>query len=166
MKGMIKMNKEEVIQFLNDKGIAYTITEHVPVYTIEEMLENHIPYPETIAKNLFIRDDKKKNYYLVSVREDKRVNLKQFQEAHGTRRLSFASEGDLEKILGLSKGAVTPLGLLNDTEKITHFYLDRDLTGGDISVHPNENTATVKMKTADLLKLIEENGSEIHIVEM
>ncbi len=160
------MNKQEVIDFLKRKGIAFTITEHEPVYTIEEMLERKIPNPETIAKNLFIRDDKKRNYYLVSVREDKHVNLKQFQEEQGTRRLSFASEADLEKILGLGRGAVTPLGLLNDSQKITRFYLDQDLADGEISVHPNENTATVKLRTRDLLVLLEENGTKIHIVKM
>ncbi len=160
------MNKQEVIDFLNRKGIAFTITEHAPVYTIEEMLERQIPNPETIAKNLFIRDDKKRNYYLVSVREDKHVNLKQFQEEQGTRRLSFASEGDLEKILGLSRGAVTPLGLLNDSQKMTRFYLDQDLADGEISIHPNENTATVKLRTRDLLALLEGNGTEVHIVKM
>lgn len=89
------MKKQEVMQLLRERGISYSMTEHGPVYTIEEILENQIPNPETIAKNLFVRDDKKKNYYLVSVREEKRVNLKEFQERFGTRRLSFASEGDL-----------------------------------------------------------------------
>ena len=160
------MNKQEVMAYLDQKGVPYTLTEHIPVYTIEEMVNIDIPDMETVAKNLFVRDDKKRNYYLISVREDKRVNLKEFQETNGTRKLSFASEADLEKILGLTRGAVTPLGLLNDEQKITQFYLDQDFVDGEISVHPNENTATVKMKTSDLVKLIEENGNEIHIVKM
>ena len=160
------MNKQEVMAYLDQKGVPYTLTEHIPVYTIEEMVNIDIPDMETVAKNLFVRDDKKRNYYLISVREDKRVNLKEFQETNGTRKLSFASEADLEKILGLTRGAVTPLGLLNDEQKITQFYLDQDFVDGEISVHPNENTATVKMKTSDLVKLIEENGNEFHIVKM
>ncbi len=160
------MNKQEVMDYLKDQGVEYTVTEHAPVYTIEEMVEQKVPDMETVAKNLFVRDDKKRNYYLISVREDKRVNLKEFQEAHGTRRLSFASEGDLEKILSLTRGAVTPLGLLNDEQHIAQFYLDQDLTNGYISIHPNENTATVKMKTADLIRILKENGCEVHIVKM
>ena len=160
------MNKQEVMEYLKNQGVEYTVTEHAPVYTIEEMVEQKIPDMETVAKNLFIRDDKKRNYYLISVREDKRVNLKEFQEAHGTRRLSFASEGDLEKILSLTRGAVTPLGLLNDEQHIAQFYLDQDLTDGDISIHPNDNTATVKMKTTDLIRILKDNGCEVHIVKM
>ena len=64
------MTRQELIDFLDNKGISYEITEHVPVYTIEEMLECNLPYPEIIAKNLFIRDDKKRNYYLITVQEE------------------------------------------------------------------------------------------------
>ena len=53
------MQKKELLQLLDKKGIAYQITEHDPVFTVEEMLNANLPYPEIIAKNLFIRDDKK-----------------------------------------------------------------------------------------------------------
>ena len=88
------MTKNELYQFLDAKGIFYEVTEHVPVYTIEEMLEANLPHPEIIAKNLFVRDDKKRNYYLITVKEDRLVNMKEFQEQFGTRRLSFASGND------------------------------------------------------------------------
>ena len=79
-----------------------------------ELSNIEIPYPEYDAKNLFVRDDKKRNYYLITVKGDKRVNLKEFRK-NNTRPLSFASADDLMGIMGLVPGAVTPLGLLNDT---------------------------------------------------
>ena len=111
------MTRQALLQILTDKGIRFEITEHVPVFTIDEMLAANLPDPEIIAKNLFVRDDKKRNYYLITVKEDRQVNLKAFQEQFGTRKLSFASENDLMAILGVIKGAVTPFGLLNDAEK-------------------------------------------------
>ena len=60
-----------------------------------ELAEVPCPYPEADAKNLFVRDDKKQNYYLITVKGEKRVNLKAFRKAQGTRNLSFASAEDL-----------------------------------------------------------------------
>ncbi len=155
------MTQNELYELLNQKRIKYEITQHVPVFTIEEMLEAKIPNPEIIAKNLFVRDDKKRNYYLISVREKRVVNLKEFQAQFATRRLSFASESDLSEILGLYKGAVTPFGLLNDREKIVQFYIDRDFIHGKIGIHPLENTATIWINTQDLIALIKEHGNSV-----
>ncbi len=161
------MNKQEVYQFLKDNNIQYEVTEHPAVYNMEEMDNLHLPYPYS-AKNLFVRDDKKANYYLITVKEEKRVNLKEFRKQNGTRNLSFASENDLIDILRLTPGSVTPFGLLNDKEQKVKFYIDEDLLSGDgmIGIHPNENTATVWLKTEDLIKILKENGNEINIVKI
>lgn len=161
------MNKQEVYQFLKDNNIQYEVTEHPAVYNMEEMDNLHLPYPYS-AKNLFVRDDKKANYYLITVKEEKRVNLKEFRKQNGTRNLSFASENDLIDILRLTPGSVTPFGLLNDKEQKVKFYIDEDLLSCDgmIGIHPNENTATVWLKTEDLIKILKENGNEINIVEI
>ena len=161
------MNKQEVYQFLKDNNIQYEVTEHPAVYNMEEIDNLHLPYPYS-AKNLFVRDDKKANYYLITVKEEKRVNLKEFRKQNGTRNLSFASENDLIDILRLTPGSVTPFGLLNDKEQKVKFYIDEDLLSGDgmIGIHPNENTATVWLKTEDLIKILKENGNEINIVKI
>lgn len=86
------MNKQEVYDFLTSRGIEYEVTEHGAVFNMKEMSHVELPHPEADAKNLFVRDDKKRNYYLITVRGDKRVDLKKFKEEHGTRPLSFASE--------------------------------------------------------------------------
>ena len=117
-----------------------------------------LPYPDAEAKNIFVRDDKKRNYYLITVKGDKKVNLKYFKEKYHTRSLSFASEQDLMAILGLQAGSVTSLGLINNTEHKVQFYLDQDFLDEPklIGIHPNDNTATVWLKTDDLIILIEE----------
>ncbi len=159
------MNKQEVYDFLTSRGIEYEVTEHGAVFNMEEMSHVELPHPEADAKNLFVRDDKKRNYYLITVRGDKRVDLKKFREGHGTRPLSFASENDLMSLLGLIPGAVTPLGILNDSEKKVKFFLDEELVNdGLIGVHPNDNTATVWLKTTDLIDIITEHGNEVEAV--
>lgn len=160
------MNKQETYQYLKDHNIPFEITEHRAVYNMEELDSIDLPYPEGDAKNLFVRDDKKKNYYLITVKGDKRVNLKDFRKAHGLRPLSFASPEDLKKYMDLTPGAVTPLGLLNVEEAPITMYLDAEFKDSIIGIHPNENTATVWVQGDDLVTLLRENGCEVEIVEI
>lgn len=160
------MNKQETYQYLKDHNIPFEITEHRAVYNMEELDSIDLPYPEGDAKNLFVRDDKKKNYYLITVKGDKRVNLKDFRKAHGLRPLSFASPEDLKKYMDLTPGAVTPLGLLNVEGAPITMYLDAEFKGSIIGIHPNENTATVWLQGDDLVALLRENGCEVEIVEI
>lgn len=162
------MNKLEIYEYLNQKHIWHEITEHEAVYNMEELSKIEIPYPEQDAKNLFVRDDKKKNYYLITVKGDKRVDLKEFRRRNHTRPLSFASEADLNSIMKLIPGAVTPLGILNDEERRVQFFLDADFLGEPalIGVHPNENTATIWLKTEDLIQIIKEHGNPVETVEL
>ena len=162
------MNKQEIYDLLAERGVWHEITEHGAVYNMEELAGVELPYPEADAKNLFVRDDKKRSYYLITVKGDTRVDLKEFAAKHGTRKLSFASPDDLMAILGLIPGAVTPLGLLNDGERRVIFYLDSAFIGepGLIGVHPNDNTATVWMKTEDLIEMIKEHGNDVNYFEI
>ena len=162
------MNKEEVYALLDSKGISYEITAHKAVYNMAELADVPLPYPEADAKNLFVRDDKKRQYYLITVQGDKRVDLKEFRKAFGTRSLSFASAEELLSILHLTPGSVTPLGLLNDEEKRVDFYLDNCLVGQDhlIGCHPNDNTATIWLKTQDLIDLMEAHGTRVFCVAL
>ena len=160
------MNKEQTYRYLKDHKIDYEITEHKAVFNMGELDSVELPYPEWDAKNLFVRDDKKKNYYLITVRGDKRVDLKEFRRQHGLRALSFASEEDLLTYMGLTPGSVTPLGLLNDLEHRVRFYLDAEFVGNKIGVHPNDNTATVWMQADDLVQLIRAHGNDVELVEI
>ena len=160
------MNKEQTYQYLRDHNVAFEATEHAAVYNMEELAAIRLPHPEWDAKNLFVRDDKKRNYYLITVKGDKRVDLKEFRKQHGLRNLSFASTDDLMEILGLIPGAVTPLGLLNDENLRVKLYLDADFAGNMIGVHPNDNTATVWMQADDLLALIRAHGNEAELAEL
>ncbi len=162
------MDKQEIYDFIKNKNIWYEITEHKAVFNMEELSEIEVPYPEYDAKNLFIRDDKKMNYYLITVKGDKRVNLKEFRNKNATRPLSFASEQDLMNIMNLIPGSVSPFGLLNDKELKVKFYLDKDFLNDKkiIGVHPNDNTATVWLKVEDLVEIIKENGNKVEFVEL
>ena len=165
---MVSYGKHEIYRLLSENGVWHEITEHKAVYNMDEVADIDLPYPEAECKNLFVRDKKKREYYLISVKGDKRVNLKKFREKYNTKPLGFASEDDLMNILGLIPGAVTPLGLLNDTDDKVILYLDQDFFKGEhlIGVHPNDNTATVWMKTDDLTDIIRTHGNNVVITDL
>lgn len=165
---MVSYGKQEIYRLLSENGVWHEITEHKAVYNMDEVADIDLPYPEAECKNLFVRDKKKREYYLISVKGDKRVNLKKFREKYNTKPLGFASEDDLMNILGLIPGAVTPLGLLNDTDGKVILYLDQDFFKGEhlIGVHPNDNTATVWMKTDDLTDIIRTYGNNVVITDL
>ena len=159
------MNKQETYEYLTAHGVDYEVIEHPAVFNMEEVEKLKLPHPEADAKNLFVRDDKKLHYYMITVQGNKRVDLKQFRKQHGLRNLSFASADDLMEIMGLIPGAVTPLGLLNDRERKVELYLDAAFSEL-ISIHPNDNTASVWMKTKDLIRIITEHGNRVYVVEI
>ena len=157
---------DEVLGLLRTRSIAFEETRHPPVYTVDDMLALDMPHPDRIAKNLFLRDDKKRNYYLVVSREDRKVDLKALREVLGSRPLSMASENDLWEFLKLRKGAVTPFGVLNDPQRRVDVVIDSFFEGSSLGIHPNDNTCTVWLGSEDLVSLIGDRCRSLEFKEL
>ena len=159
--------KAETIALLDQAGIAYELYEHEAVFTVEQAHAAGIPHQELGAKNLFLRDDKHRAYYLVCLPDEKDVSLREIQERLGSRRLSLASAQDLHDMLGLVPGSVTPLGALNDADHRVEVVLDQGLMdAGHVTVHPCDNTATVLLATADLIALLRAHGTTVRVTDL
>ena len=162
------MTKENDYEFIKSKNIWYLIEKHKSVFNMDELKNINLKYPEYDAKNVFLTDDKKSKYYLISLKNDKKVDIKEFKNKYNTRHLSFARENDLKEILGLTPGSVTLLGILNDSERKVSVYIDQYFLNGKgiIGVHPLKNDATVWLKTNDLINIVKEHGNEVNIIEI
>ena len=160
------MTKQEVYELLKAKNIEFEAVEHPAVFHMGEDHGVELPHPEADAKNLFVRDDKKQNYYLITVRGDKKVDLKAFRREHELRPLSFGSPEALKEKLDLIPGSVCPFGLLSNEACDVKFYLDADFLKEPylIGCHPNDNTATVFVKAEDMINLIREHGTDVEVV--
>lgn len=157
--------KNKVYEFLKTHNIKYEIVDHSPIYTIEEMESLNLDKEKDIPKNIFIRDDKKRQYFLIVVEKDKRIDLKQLRTTLDSRPLTFASENDLNKYLGLDKGAVSPLGIINNDERNVIVLIDEELKNhSSIGVHPNENDATIFLSIDSLIYCIEQQGNEYNFI--
>lgn len=154
-----------VYQTLERLGIRYEGMEHDPVFTIDEMRALDMPADVEIAKNLFLRDAKGKRHFLAVLPQDKPAALRDLEEKIGSTRLSFASEDRLRKHLGLPKGAVSPLGVLNDADNAVEVLFDAELERfARIGVHPNDNTATLFMAFGDIVGVVRDHGNRIDFI--
>lgn len=158
------MKREEILNLLEETGISFDLTEHPAVFTMEEMHRLRLPKENSVARNLFLRDDKKRNYFLVVMHPDHETDLKTLRKIIGSRPLSFASEEDLMKYLKLEKGAVTPLGALNDMEHKVSVRIDDAFRGEEIGIHPDSNTATVWLPCDQLKELLGKHGADTEYI--
>jgi len=153
--------------FLRQHGIAAVRHEHPAVMTVEES-ERLVPrLPGAKTKNLFLRDKKGQRHFLVTAPHDKAVRLDALGELLGAGRLSFASPERLQKHLGLLPGAVSLLGLVNDSASAVEFVIDRSLWEADaVHAHPLVNTATTVVPHAELERFLAATGHLPRVIEL
>lgn len=159
--------KQKVLDFLEKQQIPYEITEHEPVYTMEDMERIGLDKMGTICKNLFIRDAKGKKHFLITADNDTQINLKELGAVLDAGKVSFASAERLEKYLGVTAGCVSPFGILNDVEHCVTVVFDKKLQGkARLGVHPNDHSATIWIAFDELCSVIKKQGNNVIIVEI
>lgn len=151
-----------ILNYLDGLEVKYELYEHVEVYTVEEA-KTHTSHIEGMHfKNLFLRDRKGKQHFLVILSEDKLVDLKELSKKLNVSNLSFASEERLFKYLRLLPGSVGPFGLIYDVDNHVKVVLDEKVLDQEyVTFHPNRNSATVKLKSSDLIRYLEIQGYDI-----
>ena len=141
---------EKVTNKLDELGIHYELEEHEAVFTIDDMIQLGLNKKGMIAVNLFLRDAKGKRHFLVLHDGEKHTDIKKLQEQIGCTRLSFGSEERLMKHLGLTKGSVSPFGLINNENHDVEVIIDESIKNEPrLGFHPNTNTATVFLSYND-----------------
>lgn len=143
----------DLYKILDKLDIKYDEIEHDAVYTVEEANKIEFMIEGIGCKNLFLTD--KNKYFLYVLKDDKRADLRELANYLNVLRLSFGNEDKLMELLGLTKGSVTPLGIINDKYNKVTIILDKDLVGCKLLCHPNINTKTMNIEYDDLIKLIE-----------
>ena len=121
---MITVHEQEVYDTLDKLGISYVRYEHEPVFTMEGLSKVGID-DGMHCKNLFTRNKKGDVHYLIIVAHSKRVDLKSLSGQIGSAGLSSASEERLWRYLGLTTGAVSPFGLINDRDQDVKVLIDK-----------------------------------------
>ena len=153
---------ENVFDFLKQYSIPYKLHEHVAVFGVNDARDVYQGIEFGENKNLFLRNRKGNKHYLVTLPAFKQISLDDLAEKLDEKDLSFASEERLKKYLNVTRGSVSPFGLLNDAEKEVVFVLDIELLDNDhLGFHPNINTQTVVLKSGDFRMCIEKMGNKV-----
>ena len=93
---------------------------------------------------------------------DKPFKTKYLSAQIGSSRLSFGGAEDMERLLGVTPGSVSLLGLMNDQTKAVRLLVDRDLLDDAFfGCHPCINTSSLCMPMRDVReKLLPALGHE------
>lgn len=153
---------------LDEAGVTYTRYDHPPVYTSEEGMRA-VPADLTAVhvKNLFLRDKKGLRHFLVLTVPEKSPDLARLAPLIGGDRLSFGSPDRLQRVLGVTPGAVTPLALLHDAAHQVELVIDRDVWAAEsICCHPMVNTATLVLSHAGLERVLERTGHRPRLIDV
>jgi Ala-tRNA(Pro) deacylase len=157
---------DDLFRLLHDLDIPTSTLTHEPVFTVEQARRVRGRLPGGHSKNLFLRT-KKGVMWLIVAKEDRQIDLKQLATRLGSDRLSFGSPERLMGALGVIPGAVTPFGVINDTQGRVRVVLDRGLLEEDpLNFHPLDNTMTTAITSVDLLRFLEATGHEPLVIDL
>lgn len=94
--------------YLDRAKVRYEIVPHRKVFTAYDLGQTLKTKLQEIAKTLLVKTDSA--YHLVVLRASDRLDLKKLQKLLGARKMSIASEKDMERELKVRPGALTPFG--------------------------------------------------------
>lgn len=147
--------------------IPYERFTHDPAMTMADCAVFDAGRDAAHCKNLFLSNRQGTQFYLLLVVGEKPFQTKDISRQLGVSRLSFGTPEQLQKTLGVLPGAVTPMGLVHESAKDVHVALDRELSGWErMIVHPNVNTASIVLKTKDLLRFFAARGNTLTYVDV
>ncbi|MEJ2296863.1 MAG: YbaK/EbsC family protein, partial [Candidatus Lokiarchaeota archaeon] len=106
--------EKKLATWLANHNIHYTVHTHPAVFTVPEAKIHSTHISGTHCKNLVLKNKKSAQLYLITIPYDKSLDLKKLRKMISAPKVRFAEEKDLSNVLGLSPGAVSPLGLIND----------------------------------------------------
>ncbi len=139
---------------LDSLNILYQRVDHEPAMTMEVCAEIDKVLDAPTCKNLFLCNRQKTDFYLLMIPGDKPFKTKDLSAQIGSSRLSFAAAEDMERYLDITPGAVSVMGLMNDTEGKVRLLIDEDVLKETlVGCHPCVNTSSIRLATKDLIEI-------------
>ena len=158
----------ETFALLDRLHIPYAWVAHETADTIADCDVVSEVLGISICKNLFLCNRQKTKFYLLLMPGDKPFQTKELSAQIGSSRLSFGGPEDMERLLNVTPGSVSVLGLMYDREGQVQLLIDADvLEEPFFGCHPCINTSSVKMTAADFThRLLPALGHEATVVRL
>ena len=139
---------------LDRLGISYERIDHEAAETMEMCREIDRILNAIICKNLFLCNRQQTAFYLLMIPGDKPFRTKELSAQINSSRLSFAPPERMKELLDILPGAVSVMGLMNDTEHRVQLLIDEDiLRDVYVGCHPCVNTSSLRLRTEDLIRV-------------
>lgn len=155
---------------LDELGVEYYRCDHpdANANTMEDCLEIDAILEALVCKNLFLCNRQKTQFYLLMMPGDKVFKTKELSSQINSARLSFAGAEDMERLLDITPGSVSILGLMNDHDKEVRLLVDEDVLKDEyVGCHPCINTSSLKLKSKDLFgPILEALGHDMTVVKL
>lgn len=143
---------------LDSAGINWSLQDHEAVFTVEASARLHAEIAGKHTKNLFLKDAGGQ-FWVVSAPHDAAIDLKALPAAIGSKKVSFGKAEDMERLLGITPGSVTPLAAFNDGAGNVKVVIDQRLVDAAVvNIHPLRNTATLGLSGHDLVAFLDATG--------
>lgn len=141
-----------VYQELERLNIRYERVDNDTVETMEECVEISDKLGAEIRKTIVVCNRQKTEFYLVILPAGKRFDSKLFAAMMRTARVSFASPEDMEKVIGLTPGEASVMGVLNDAEGRVQVVIDKKVADDEwFACNPGSNNTHIKFRTSQLI---------------
>ena len=164
-----RLDKEiRCYDLLDSLGIEYGRVDHEPAMTMEACIAVDEALGATMCKNLMLCNRQCTVFYMLLTPGEKVFKTSELSKKIGSSRLSFAKGEYMEQFLDITPGSLSILGLMNDKEKQVNLLIDEDVLKGEFfGCHPCINTASLRLRIADLMeKIIPAMGHEPRLVTL
>lgn len=164
-----RMDKEiRVYDLLDSLGVEYQRIDHEPAMTMEICAIIDKTLKATICKNLLLCNRQSTSFYLLMMPGDKPFKTKELSKQIGSSRLSFAAPEHMERLLDITPGSLSVMGLMNDKDNAVQLLMDEDVLRGEyIGFHPCMNTSSLRLRLEDLMgKIIPAMGHSPRFVKL
>lgn len=153
---------------LDGLGVEYERVDHEPAETMDACAAIESALGAPICKNLFLCNRQQTDFYLCMILGDKVFKTKDLSKQIGSSRLSFANAEYMERLLDITPGSVSVLGLMNDSEGQVRLLVDKDLLDQEyLGCHPCINTSSLRLRTRDVFgPLLQAMGHAMTVVEI
>jgi Ala-tRNA(Pro) deacylase len=149
-------SEQDFLSFMDTHGFTYQRIEHPAVFTCAEADLYHSGVMAVSTKNLFLCDKKGRRFFLAVTACEKNVDLSNLSSQLVVSRLRFGSEENLLRLVGVTRGSVTMMGLANDTEHQVELWVDAEIWQAEQFLsHPLVNTATLVLSKIELKRFFE-----------
>lgn len=158
--------RERLFGRLASLGIRSEVVPYPAHATVEEGKALRGSMAGTFTKNLLLKD-KKGRLFLLSIHEDRVIDLKTLSSLIGGKgHLSFVPGKRVQELLGVVPGALTPMGLIHDRDALITAVIDASLmASAQLNFHPLINTESMGISPAGLTSFVRSCGREPLIVD-